>query len=74
MEDSSPDSLARLYQDGGSGWGTRLDSSMLANHLQQLRQDLRQWAQQNPSEQQYVQQIVDVRQAQRLDFPRCNRP
>ena len=42
--------------------------------LQQLRRDLRQWAQQNPFEQQYVQQIVDVRQPQRLDFPRCNAP
>ena len=66
--------LERLYQDGDSDWGTRLDSSTLASHLQQLRRDLRQWAQQNSSERQYVQQIADVRQPQRLDFPRCNAP
>lgn len=64
--------LAHLYQDGDSDWGTRLNSTLLDNHLQQLRQDLRRWAQQNPSEQQYVQQIVDVRQPQRKDFRRCN--
>lgn len=51
--------LARLYHTDDADWGVELDLDKLDEQLQQLRQSVARWAQQNPDEQAFVKSITD---------------
>jgi hypothetical protein len=51
--------LGRLYDTDDADWGVELNLDKLDEQLQQLRQSVARWAQQNPDEQAYVKSITD---------------